>query len=60
MKRDIRPDEFIVAWKQDAFFFFEQDDATRYLYIGNQNGILHDLHIYNRQPAFTVHERELK
>jgi hypothetical protein len=54
-------DEFIVGWTQDGFqFFFEQDDETGYLYVGNDQEITHHLHIYNRSTAFSVAEDDVR
>jgi hypothetical protein len=40
--------------------FFEQDDATGYLYLGNSKKILHALHIYNRKPELNVSEEDVE
>ena len=40
--------------------FFEQDDATGYLYLSDKTGILYHLHIYNRKPSFTVTEKDVQ
>jgi hypothetical protein len=41
----------MVGWDypDDYAAFFEQDDATGYLYVANKKKILFDLHIYNRE-----------
>ena len=47
--------EFITGWKLGGYgAFFEQDDATGYLYLSDGEKILFHLHIYNRSEKFTV------
>ncbi|HLW51735.1 MAG TPA: DUF2251 domain-containing protein [Candidatus Angelobacter sp.] len=56
-----KPDEFIVGWELNGFrAFFEQDDATGYLYLANSEKILHALHIYNRNSTFDVFEKDVE
>lgn len=56
-----KQDEFITGWKLGGYSaFFEQDDATGYLYLSNNKKILYDLHIYNRSPEFTVAEKDVE
>lgn len=61
MPKRKKKDEFVVGTGIDGYdAFFEQDDATGYLYLSDQTGILHHLHIYNRKPSFTVTEKDVQ
>ena len=54
-------DEFIVGVAFNGYdAFFEQDDATGYLYLLDKTGVLYDLHIYNRKPSFSVSEKDVQ
>jgi hypothetical protein len=54
-------DEFIVGTELIHYSaFFEQDDATGYLYLSNAEGVLHALHIYNRKPSLKVCEEDVE
>ena len=56
-----RADEFIVGTGINGYdAFFEQDDATGYLYLSDKTGVLYDLHIYNRNPSFSVAEKDVQ
>jgi hypothetical protein len=53
-------DEFLVGWNFNGYrAFFEQDDATAYLYLADEEKILFHLHIYNRSPEFRVREEDV-
>jgi hypothetical protein len=56
-----KTDEFIVGTGINGYdAFFEQDDATGYLYLSDKTGVLYDLHIYNRKPSFNVAEKDVQ
>lgn len=55
-------DEFIVGWNYaDGYSaFFEQDDATGYLYVSKDGTIFQHMHIYNRTvQRVQVHEADV-
>jgi len=53
-------DEFIVGLElNDYQAFFEQDDATGYLYLADADGIIYALHIYDRTPSLKVAESDV-
>jgi hypothetical protein len=55
------PDEFIVGWDLNGYrAFFEQDDATGYLYLADSEKVLFALHIYNRTPSLSVNEEDVQ
>ena len=57
---DSTADEFIVGSELDGYSaFFEQDDATGYLYLADREKILYALHIYNRKPSVEVREGDV-
>jgi hypothetical protein len=54
-------DEFIVGTELNHYSaFFEQDDATGYLYLSNGEKVLHALHIYNRKPSIEIREEDVE
>jgi hypothetical protein len=56
-----KTDEFIVGTGINGYnAVFEQDDATGYFYLSDKTGVLYDLHIYNRKPAFSVAEQDVQ
>ena len=56
-----KADEFIVGCQLNGYSaFFEQDDATGYLYLSDKTGVLYDLHIYNRKSSFSVAEKDVQ
>jgi len=57
----VKANEFVVGATIDGFhYFFEQDDATGYLYVGTEHEITHHLHVYNRSAAFSVKEKDVR
>ena len=61
MTKTAKTDEFIVGCQSNGYdAFFEQDDATGYLYLSDKTGVLYDLHIYNRTPSFSVEEKDVE
>jgi hypothetical protein len=55
------PDEFIKGYQDDSRqWFFEQDDATGYLYVGTLDAIAHALHIYNRKSELRVKDGDVE
>ena len=56
-----KADEFIVGSELNSYrTFFEQDDATGYLYLADAEKVLLDLHIYNRKPSLLIREDEVE
>ncbi len=52
--------EFIVGWELNGYrAFFEQDDATGYLYLADADRIIYALHIYKRTPSLKVAEPDV-
>ena len=56
-----KADEFIVGSELNGYrAFFEQDDATGYLYLADARKVLLDLHIYNRKSSLNVCEEDVE
>ena len=54
-------EEFLIGSELNGYRgFFEQDDATGYLYLADSEKVLFGLHIYNRKASINVREEDVQ